>query len=214
MANCNIVTVGLVIGVVLIMAFAHNLFTTFPILTKLFTDTTNFALLNLLVILILLLDLASGIILAFLVLYLALYIKHLSQITKDRFSDILAMTSQLPVSKIPLSYIPRSYTSESEINYKTPEITNGNIPPFQPVSQNDITQMTPQFIPSALCNQNDSITQVGAPDRDGYDYTGCRYDMKNSPQNLTKWGPPLAHCGTYDTSKIAKCGTLFYPLNA
>ena len=136
------------------------------------------------------------------------------QITKERFNDILAVAAQLPSSNIPLSNIPRTYTSESEMNYKTPDITNGNIPPFQPVSQNDITKQTPQFVPSALCNQNDSITQVGAPDRDGYDCTGCRLDMKNSPQNLTKYGPPLARCGTYDTSKMASCGTLFYPLNA
>jgi hypothetical protein len=206
MANCNIVTVGLVICVVLIMAFADDLFSTFPILTKLFTDPINFLLLNVLVVLILLLDLASGIILAFLVLYLAIWVKHMIKNKKDRFTDIMAA--------IPLSNIPREYTSESEINYNKPIVTNGNILPFQPINQSNIAGMTPQFEPNIACNQNDSISQVGSPDRDGYDCTGCRLDMKNSPQNLTKWGSPLSRCGTYDSSKAATCGTLFYPLNA
>jgi hypothetical protein len=212
MANCNINTVVLVIAIILIMAFADDIFTTYPILIKLFTDSTNFILLNILVILVLLLDLASGILLAFLVLYLSVWVKNSMKAKKERFSDIMAASTLL--SSNPLSNVPREYTSESEINYNKPSITNGNIPPFQPVDDASIGKMTSQFQPSIPCNQNDSISQVGAPDRDGYDCTGCRLDMKNSPQNLTKFGPPLARCGTYDASKVAKTGTVFYPLHA
>jgi hypothetical protein len=114
----------------------------------------------------------------------------------------------------PLSDIPRPYTSESEINYNKPSIPNGNIPPFQPVTQDKIASLTPQIRPAIACNQNDSLSQVGPLNRDGYDCTGCRYDMKDSPQNLTKWGQPLARCGTYDASKVSKWGTVFYPLHA
>tara|TARA_Y100000768_G_C23658860_1_gene532141 strand:- start:97 stop:666 length:570 start_codon:yes stop_codon:yes gene_type:complete len=59
----------------------------------------------------------------------------------------------------------------------------------------------------------DFLTQVKSNDTQGYDVSGCRYDFKNSFQNYTKFGPPLAWCETYDLSKLKKCGTLFYPLN-
>ena len=59
----------------------------------------------------------------------------------------------------------------------------------------------------------DFLTQVKANDHQGYDVVGCRYDLKNSFQNFTKYGPPLAWDCTYDVSKLNKCGTLFYPLN-
>jgi hypothetical protein len=65
----------------------------------------------------------------------------------------------------------------------------------------------------SICNPQDQITNIGPKDRDGFDTTGCRYDMKNSPQNLTQYGPPLSACGTYDNKQTAKCGTVFYPLN-
>ena len=58
------------------------------------------------------------------------------------------------------------------------------------------------------------ITEVGLPSRDGYDVTGCRYDFKNSPQNTTRYGPPLALCSTYSGEQAKTCGTVFYPLNA
>ena len=51
-------------------------------------------------------------------------------------------------------------------------------------------------------------------DRDGFDVSGCRYDFKNSPQNTTKYGPPLAQCATYSGEQAKTCGTVFYPLNA
>ena len=38
--------------------------------------------------------------------------------------------------------------------------------------------------------------------------------MKNSPQNLTKYGPPVSQCSAYDPKKAQICGTVFYPLNA
>ena len=211
MAVCNINTVVLTIAVVLIMVFADEIFTNYPVLLKLFTDATNFILLNVLVVLILLVDMSSGILLAFLVLYLSVWVKNMQKKKQERFSDII--TSAM-LGRTPLSNVPREYTSESEINYEKPPISNGNIAPFNPVAQSNITVMTPQINTAIACNQGDSISQVGAPNRDGYDCTGCRYDMKNSPQNLTTYGPPLARCGTYDTSKIVKCGTLFYPLNA
>lgn len=218
MTSCSSYSIALTIVVIFIIAFADDLFTRLPVLCKLFTDVVNFFLLIILCILILLLDMPSGIILTFLVLYLAVWIKewikntHISMAKQSRFSNIKAANSILSIN--PLSNIPQTYASESEINYNKPTISNRNIPPFNPLVQSQITAVTPQIRPAIACNQNDSLSQVGPLNRDGYDCSGCRYDMKDSPQNLTKWGQPLARCDTYDASKVKTYGTIFYPLNA
>ena len=212
MTTCSLYSVALTVLVILIIAFADDIFTNLPILSKLFTENTNFLLLITLCILVLLLDIPSGILLTFLVLYLAVWIKlwlknrNDNRSKQERFGDILTSN--------PLSNIPRAYASDSEINYNKPVFTNGNIPPFQPGAVEQLAALTPQIRSTIACNQNDSLSQVGPLNRDGYDCTGCRYDMKDSPQNLTNWGPPLARCGTYDASKVSKWGTVFYPLNA
>ena len=210
MTTCSTYSVALTIVIVLFIAFADDIFTRMPVLTKLFTNAVNFLLLITLCVIVLLLDMPSGILLAFLILYLAVWVKQwlAGKATKqERFNNVI-------LSSNPLSDIPRALVSESEINYNTRPGPNGNIPPFQPVAQDQIVAMTPQIRPAIACNQNDSLSQVGPLNRDGYDCTGCRYDMKDSPQNLTKWGQPLARCGTYDASKVAKVGTVFYPLHA
>ena len=212
MSTCSLYSIALTVLIILIIAFADDIFTRTPVLSKLFTDPVNFILLITLCILVLLLDMPSGILLTFLVLYLAVWVKQWLKGKKERFSDIMNAGGILTGN--PLSDIPRAYASESEINYNKPAIPNGNIPPFQPVAQDQIAALTPQIRPAIACNQNDSLSQVGPLNRDGYDCTGCRYDMKDSPQNLTKWGQPLARCGTYDASKVSKIGTVFYPLNA
>jgi hypothetical protein len=108
--------------------------------------------------------------------------------------------------------------SDSEIVYdqKFP-IVNGNIQPFQ-VQDTSSSSLPNGMIPAnsneataKSCNEPDFITRVGPPNRDGYDVTGCRYDFKDSPQNLTIYGPPLAQCSAYNSSSCT--GTTFYPLH-
>jgi hypothetical protein len=212
MTTCSFYSIVLTILISLIIGFADDIFTRMPVLTKLFTDAVNFILLIALCILVLLLDLPSGILLSFLTLYLAVWVKNWISNKKEKFGNIASANNML--SNNPLSDIPRAYTSESEINYNKAAIPNGNIHPFQPIEQSQIATDTPQIRSAIACNQNDSLSQVGPLNRDGYDCVGCRYDMKDSPQNLTKWGQPLARCGTYDSSKVSKCGTVFYPLHA
>ncbi len=113
---------------------------------------------------------------------------------------------------------PNTITDDSEFIYdNTKPFPNKNIKPFQPKEyepkQTHINQTNINVIQQSI-NQNDRITQVGEPDRSGFDISGCRYDMKNSPQNLTRYGPPLSQCSAYDPAKAQLCGTLFYPLNA
>ena len=212
--TCHSYTVVLVIAIVLILGFVDEIFHALPVLVKLFTDSVNFILLILLVILVLLLDLPCGIMLSFLVLYLAVYVKRMLKTKLDSFENIVLTSTLMNTHKIP-SNIPPQYLSESEINYNnTQSPPNKNIPPFQPLSQQDIDTNTKQITSNISSNQNDSITTVNAPNRDGYDGAGCRYDFKDSQQNMTMYGPPLAVCSAYNSEQVSKCGTLFYPLNA
>lgn len=225
--TCHLYTVILVIAIVLILAFSDEIFNNFPVLVKLFTDPVNFMLLILLVILVLLIDLPCGILISFLVLYLAIYVKRMLKNKLDSFENIvlasklinksnnLSNTSNTSDNPKILSDIPQKYLSESEINYNnTDPSPNKNINPFQPISQQDIDANTKQITSNISNNQDDAITTVNEPNRDGYDITGCRYDFKNSLQNMTIYGPPLANCGTYNPQQVTKSGTLFYPLNA
>ena len=105
----------------------------------------------------------------------------------------------------------QSIRSESEFIYdNTRPFPNNNIKPFDNNNENSkATVFTNEYT-----NEDDLNNPDGEPDRSGFDVSGCRYDMKNSSQNLTKNGPPLAQCSAYDTNKLKSCGTLFYPLNA
>ena len=100
---------------------------------------------------------------------------------------------------------------DSEFIYdNTKPFPNKNLKPFQPIDY--VPEPTQSNQDSSV--NNDMITKVEQPDRSGFDITGCRYDMKNSPQNLTQYGPPVAQCSAYDPAKVQLCGTVFYPLNA
>jgi len=105
----------------------------------------------------------------------------------------------------------QSIRSESEFIYdNTRPFPNNNIKPFDNNNENSkATVFTNEYT-----NEDNLTNSEGEPDRSGFDVSGCRYDMKNSSQNLTKNGPPLAQCSAYDTNKLKSCGTLFYPLNA
>lgn len=223
--NCEMHTVILIVVIALIMAYTSELFIMFPVLKNLFADPITFIALIFLVILVLLIDVPCGILLAFLILYLAVWLKNYNKNVINRFTDI-ALASQLATQNnqhnqmsmgaARLAANPPAY-SESELFYDNKVAPNGNIAPFRPLDNAVIANDTVKvnFSPAAnQAAQRDHITQSGQPDRAGFDITGCRFDYKNSPQNLTKYGPPLSACGAYSASQISKCGTLFYPLNA
>lgn len=191
----------LVVIMILVILFGNTILNKYPILTTLFTDQISFILLALLCLFILLIDLPSGIIISVIVIYLGMSIKP-----KSKFKDI---------PNIPLDML---FRSDSEFYYKHKPIPNGNLPPFQPI-QNE-TEKSKDLIPinsndanSKSCLEPDFITRVDPPNRQGYDVTGCRYDFKESPQNLTIYGPPLSQCDTYNTNSFVCNGTVFYPLH-
>lgn len=201
--SCSSNILILVAIVILSIAFTDDILQSFPVLIKLFTDPINYILLITLVILVILIDMPSGIILAFLVLYMSIYINRITPKRKVHFSNVSRMINNDSTDNIQV-------LTESEFIYNnTKPFPNHNLAPFQPTDT--IPTSPPQALPSS---QNDFITSVGPPSRDGYDISGCRYDFKNSPQNFTKYGPPLAQCAAYSAAQAKTCGTVFYPLNA
>ena len=147
-------------------------------------------------------------------------INNIVDLAKEDLSKV--DLSKIDLSKIDLSKIDlvktnnsNTITDESEFIYdNTKPFPNKNLKPFQP-KENDSTQNNKNInIIQQTINQNDNITKVEEPDRSGFDISGCRYDMKNSPQNLTQYGPPVSQCSAYDPAKAQLCGTVFYPLNA
>ena len=220
--SCNINTFILIVFVILIVAFTDTIFNTLPILKKLFTDSLNYILLIVLVLLVIMIDMPSGVILAFVILYLSVYINYNNN-KKVRFNDVKTVINKENQPYHPFNNIHNNTLtpplSESEFIYNnTKPFPNKNIPPFESVSQEDINKMSSkkEVLGCGLKESTDPeyITRVGPPSRDGYDITGCRYDFKNSPQNTTKYGPPLAQCSTYSGDQARTCGTVFYPLNA
>ena len=208
MANvvCNMNTLILSIIVILMVAFADTILRSFPILKKLFTDNVNFLLLIVLVVLVLLIDTPSGILLSFLVLYLAVYINYISN-KRSAFSDVRPanVNNMTNMNSNPI-------LSDSEFVYNnTAPFPNNNIKPFQPISDEQIKALSLKSNMPCLPPQ---VVEVTQKQREGYDVVSCRYDFKDSEQNLSKYGPPLANCSAYSGDQYKRVGTLFYPLNA
>jgi len=225
--HCDMNTFISIIFVILTIAFTDDILNNAPIFKKLFTDQINFLLLIILVILIILIDIPNGIIFAFLVLYLSVHINNnKKKLSIDNLKKIIP-----PINNINNNnnynnnnkninsscYKPlfnsntNTNSSESEFIYNNEKpFPNGNLKPFESSSNEPKISLenTKFIINSNLINENTLLN------RDGYDVTGCRYDFKNNPQNLTKFGPPLSQCSAYDVDKVKACGTVFYPLNA
>lgn len=208
MANvvCNMNTLILSIIIILMVAFADTILRSFPILKKLFTDNVNLLLLIVLVVLVLLIDTPCGILLAFIVLYYAVYINYIS-------NKRMAFTNINPANVNNMSNMNSNpILSDSEFVYNnTAPFPNNNIKPFQPISDEQIKALSLKSNMPCLPPQ---VVEVTQKQREGYDVVSCRYDFKDSEQNLSKYGPPLANCSAYSGDQYKRVGTLFYPLNA
>ena len=203
--TCNMNTLILSIIVILMVTFSETILKSFPILKKLFTDKINFILLIVLVVLVLLIDTPCGILLAFLILYLSVYINYVSN-KRMAFSNVMPanVNNMTNMNSNPI-------LSDSEFVYNnTAPFPNKNIKPFQPISEEEIKKLSLKSNMPCLPPQ---VVEVTHKQREGYDVVSCRYDFKDSEQNLSKYGPPLANCSAYSGDQYKRVGTLFYPLN-
>lgn len=225
------ICICILLGILLII-FTPYIFHELPVLTNLFTDNINYILIMLVVIFVMLIDVCFGTTLALVILYMAMYIN--TNIIPKNASNNLTIPPIKNIIKVPMTELPNSIkitpnTNVDSFKHKTSNQTNNNIrddsefiydntkpfpnknlKPFQPIDY--VPEPTQSNQDSSV--NNDMITKVEQPDRSGFDITGCIYDMKNSPQNLTRYGPPVAQCSAYDPAKVQICGTVFYPLNA
>ena len=231
--TCDINTVIVIGIVILIIAFADEIFTKVPELLNLFTNPINFVLLIILVILVILINLPIGIILSFLMLYLAVYVKNLINNKKDKINNIM-ITSKLINNSINNSInnlTSNTNTSNSNSNSNTGSHSDATtVPDFQqkPISDGVVNtqdirispqsiQQSQEVMPSQAQQthiENDTYGNTNIQSMDGYDVVGCRYDFKDSQQNMTLFGKPLSSCSAYDKEQNVKCGSVFYPLNA
>lgn len=160
----------------------------------LFTDQITFILVMIGCLLLVVIDTISGILVSSIVIILGLSIKN-----KSKFNDTVNLDMK--------------YRSDSEFYYNSKFVPNGNLPPFKPLesTKKELIPINSNEANSKSCLEPDFIERVKPLNRDGYDVVGCRYDFKDSPQNLTIYGPPLDHCNGYNSFSCT--GNVFYPLN-
>ena len=136
---------------------------------------------------------------------------------KDGFTNSTSptVTSTLPlptVTNTPTNKVDATNKTETPLTTQSEMSTQALADHTKKILAAAANQKAPAC---ATPQQYDFLTQQVPGDWriNGFDVTGCRYDLASRPQNLTVYGPPLAWCGTYDQQQATKCGTLFYPLN-
>lgn len=191
----NLHILVLVLLLVLVIIYRDLILIKLPVLNNLLKDQISFILVILVCLLVLVLDTPSGILLSAIIITLGLSIK-----AKSKFENI------------PFDI---NFRSDSEFMYNHKFIPNGNLPPFRPVDTNakGLIPINSNEASSKSCLEPDFITRVNPLNRDGYDVVGCRYDFKDSPQNLTIYGPPLDQCNTHTNTSFSCNGSVFYPLH-
>ena len=237
--TCNINNVILISIVIVIIAFTNEIFTNMPILLTLFTNPTNFILLNILVILVLLINLPMGIILTFTLLYLSVYVKNILNTKQDKIDNIILTSNLIKLNNTELtkSGLLNQHPMANNISNTVANTVSNNI-----VSNNTIanTVSNNSIINNTEINNNSSIdmTQLLSDSEFNYNNSApfpnnnlsplqltniinvsnvnkkCDYKYKDSQHNMTLYGPPLASCNTYNKEQIAMCGTPFYPINS
>ncbi len=192
----NLHLILLVLVLILVNIYGNLIVTKILVITYILTDQITFILVVLICLLVLVLDIGSGILLAAIMISLGLCIK-----SKSNFVDIQPLDIK--------------YRSDSEIFYNPKVIPNGNLPPFRPkdINEKGLIPINSNEANSKSCLEPDFITRVKPLNRDGYDVVGCRYDFKDSPQNLTIYGPPLDQCNTHTNTSFSCNGSVFYPLH-
>lgn len=213
--NCDQETTLAMLACILVIAFLNVIDKNVPHLEVLFTNDTNMFLLCLLVVLVVLVNIPVGIMLLVVVGYAKLYYskkhRHHSNKNFDTFSDIKpnppAGNSHVDPDQNVVDYTTASKQHNAElrdsVEHKSDVVCAKEVPVVMQEKKFDKFNFP----------ANGFLTQQGLVDKTGYDVAGCRYDMKSAEQNLSKYGPPVAFCGTYSNEKAKTCGTHFYPLN-
>lgn len=209
--DCDTQTTLTMIACILVIAYLDLIDQSFPQLQNLFDDRTNLIMLSILVVLIVLVNIPVGV----MIMVVVGYMKHYYD---EKRRNIKVNNNQLKVKEsfndTQVKQYENSHVQPDTNVVKTNETSQNNTyTELKEKVNKDIEEIVDKRMNKPLLNNKEMLTQVGPNDRHGYDIAGCRYDMKNSHQNLTKYGPPLSSCNVYTKENIEKQGTAFYPLN-
>ena len=210
--NCDTQTTLTMITCILVIAYLDLINQSFPQLQNLFNDRTNLIMLSILVILIVLVNIPVGV----MIMVTVGYMKHYYDEKKNK--TITTNKMEVKVNESFNDTQLKQYEN-SHVQHNTNVIKTNETPKNNTYNQlkekinKDVKEIVNKRMEKPLLNNRDLLTQVGPNDKHGYDIAGCRYDMKKSQQNLTKYGPPLSLCKVYTKENIEKHGTAFYPLN-
>lgn len=209
--DCDTQTTLTMIACILVIAYLDLIDQSFPQLQNLFDDRTNLIMLSILVVLIVLVNIPVGV----MIMVVVGYMKHYYD---EKRRNIKVNNNQLKIKEsfndTQLKQYENSHVQPDTNVVKTNETPKNNTyTELKEKVNKDIEEIVDKRMNKPLLNNKEMLTQVGPNDRHGYDIAGCRYDMKNSHQNLTKYGPPLSLCNVYTKENIEKQGTAFYPLN-
>lgn len=209
--DCDTQTTLTMISCILVIAYLDLIDQSFPQLQNLFDDRTNLIMLSILVVLIVLVNIPVGV----MIMVVVGYMKHYYD---EKRRNIKVNNKQLKLKEsfnnTQLKQYENSHVQPNTNVVKTNETPQNNTyTQLKEKVNKDIEEIVDKRMNKPLLNNKEMLTQVGPNDRHGYDIAGCRYDMKNSHQNLTKYGPPLSLCNVYTKENIEKQGTAFYPLN-
>lgn len=209
--DCDTQTTLTMIACILVIAYLDLIDQSFPQLQNLFDDRTNLIMLSILVVLIVLVNIPVGV----MIMVVVGYMKHYYD---EKRRNIKVNNNQLKVKESFNDTQQKQYEN-SHVQPDTNVVKTNETPQNNTYTElkekvnKDIEEIVDKRMNKPLLNNKEMLTQVGPNDRHGYDIDGCRYDMKNSHQNLTKYGPPLSLCNVYTKENIEKQGTAYYPLN-
>jgi hypothetical protein len=217
--NCNEQTFLVLLALTLVIAFMNNIDRLVPQLRNVFNNKVNLALLCVIVICVVLLNVPIGIMLIFVVLYMDMFYKNKKTLSANEAfqnNHLHQQVLNLVADESPPFNQGANANSHTTHQQNQVEIKKAvKQLPKNPQTADPVSESVSAALrgPILKNQEKDLLTQTFNKDRSGYDVAGCRYDMKQSPQNLTINGPPVSQCGNYSKEKMDKVGCAFYPLN-
>jgi hypothetical protein len=217
--NCNEQTVLGLLALTLVVAFMNNIDRLVPQLRNVFNDKVNLTLLCVVVICVVLLNVPLGIMLIFVVLYMDMFYKNKKTVNaNENFQNNHLHNQVLDLVADESPPFNHGANADSHTTHQKNQVELKkavNQLPSNPQKANPVSKSVSIALKGPLLKnqEKDLLTQTFNKDRSGYDVAGCRYDMKLSPQNLTRNGPPVSQCGNYSQEQMSKVGCAFYPLN-
>lgn len=215
--NCDQQTTLAMIACILLVAFLDVFDKNIPQLQQLFTNQTNMMLVALLGVLVVFVNVPVGIMLLVVLSYMHYYFNEkMNRMKRNRENMI-----NLSMSRMSEDFLDKT----GEPSHVQPD---NNVAMVNQTAQNNTHRQLKKKVGAdiqAVVNKRtsdfnlfdnegkDMLTQVAPNNRQGFDISGCRYDMRVSGQNLTVNGPPLSLCSVYPSERNQKVGTNFYPLN-